>query len=304
MDFLSYDFLRRALSAAALAGPVCGFLGVFLTARGMAFFSDALAHTAITGVALGLLGEGAVELWLGLTLPPGLPSGLLIFWCLGAAWVMASLFESARWRPDTVMAFCFTGSVAFGVLVLGKLGRYGFLEETLFGDINANSWGDVAVLGVVTGSAVILLGRWLREFLLILLDEDLALADGIPVRRLNRILVLLVAAVVAIALKLLGALLVSALLVVPAAAARLVAPNLRLLLVFAGIGGFLASVVGVILSFYLDLATGPTIVLTHLALLLIALTLQPLFGRRRRSQRRGSIEATDSQSIWPSSESR
>ncbi|VVM04753.1 partial Manganese transport system membrane protein MntB, partial [Methylacidimicrobium cyclopophantes] len=139
--------MRRALFAAALAGPVCGLLGVFLTARGMAFFSDALAHTAITGVALGLLGESAVELWLGVSLPPGLPSGLLVLWCLGAAWVMSLLFESARWRPDTVMAFCFTGSVAFGVLVMGKLGRYGFLEETLFGDINANSWGDVAVLG-------------------------------------------------------------------------------------------------------------------------------------------------------------
>ncbi|MGD9897247.1 MAG: metal ABC transporter permease [Candidatus Methylacidiphilaceae bacterium] len=304
MDFLSYDFLRRALSAAALAGPVCGLLGVFLTARGMAFFSDALAHTAITGVALGLLGEGAVELWFGLALPRGFPSGLLLLWCLGAAWVMASLFESARWRPDTVMAFCFTGSVAFGVLVLGKLGRYGFLEETLFGDINANSWGDVAVLGAVTGTAVIVVLRRLRDFLLIVLDEDLARADGIPVHRLNRILVLLVAAVVAIALKLLGALLVSALLVVPAATARLVAPNLRLLLILAVAGGFLSSLGGVILSFYLDLATGPTIVLTQLAFLLIALGLQPLLPHQRQTQSRGSAATIDSQSIWPKNESR
>ncbi len=296
LDFLSYDFLRRSLSAAALAGPVCGFLGVFLTARGMAFFSDALAHTAITGVALGLLGQEAVELWLGLKIPLGISSGLLVLWCLAAAWVMDSLFASARWRPDTVMAFCFTGSVAFGVLILGKLGRYGFLEQTLFGDINANSWGDVALLGAVAGGAAVVIRMRLREFLLIVLDEDLAAADGIPVRRLNRVLVLLVAAVVAVALKLLGALLVSALLVVPAAAARLIAPNLRLLLVFAAAGGFLSSVGGVILSFNLDLATGPTIVLAQLAFLLVALGLQPLFRRGRTAQSRGSSLPTDSQS--------
>lgn len=281
LDFLSYDFLRRSLAAAALAGPVCGFLGVFLTARGMAFFSDALAHMAIIGVAFGLIGAGAAELWLGLKLPLGLSSGLLVLWCLAAAWMMNALFESARWRPDTVMAFCFTGSVAFGVLVLGKLGRYGFLEQTLFGDINANSWSDVAVLGAVAGSAAWIIRRRLRELLLILVDEDLAAADGIPVRRLNRTLVFLVAAVVAVALKLLGALLVSALLVVPAAAARLVAPNLRLLLLLATAVGFLGSVGGVILSFYLDLATGPTIVLTHLVFLLAAMGAQPLFRGRR-----------------------
>ncbi|VVM08077.1 partial High-affinity zinc uptake system membrane protein ZnuB, partial [Methylacidimicrobium cyclopophantes] len=162
----------------------------------------------------------------------------------------------------------------------------------------------VAVLGGVTACAVAVVGSRLREFLLIILDEDLASADGIPVRRLNRVLVLLVAALVAIALKLLGALLVSALLVIPAATARLMAPNLRLLLVFAVAGGLVSSLGGVILSFYLDLATGPTIVLTQLALLLIALGLQPLLGRKSRPQSKGSLEATASQSIWPSNESR
>jgi ABC-type Mn2+/Zn2+ transport system permease subunit len=270
-ELWQYDFMRRALLAAILMGPICGLLGVFITLRGMAFFSDAIAHSALTGVALGLFFEQMLEPWVNGVEAPWLQGLFLLVYCLSIALIMAFLFERSHLRADTIIAFCFTGSVAFGVLIISKLQRYQFLEGALFGDINANSWDSLGLLALLTIGCFIFIFWNLRVLTLATLQEELAKSDGIATRRLNYSLVMVVAAMVALSIKLLGALLVSALIVIPAAAAKVVAPNFRVMLLASMVFGLIASFGGVIVSYQLDTITGPTIVLCHLAFLIGAL---------------------------------
>lgn len=270
-ELWQYDFMQRALLAAFLMGPVCGLLGVFITLRGMAFFSDAIAHSALTGMALGLFLEQLLQPWFNLADVVWLQSLLLLIYCLGIALIMAFLFERSHLRADTIIAFCFTGSVAFGVLIISKLHRYQFLEGALFGDINANSWGSIGLLALLAVGCFLFVFGNLRVLTLTTLQEELARSDGIPTRRLNYALVMVVAATVALSIKLLGALLVSALIVIPAAAAKVIAPNFRVMLLAAIGFGLVASVGGVVVSYEFDTITGPTLVLCHLAFLVVAL---------------------------------
>ena len=271
-----YDFMRRALMAAFLMGPVCGLLGVFITLRGMAFFSDAIAHSALTGVALGLFLEQILQPWFNLADVVWLQSLLLLVYCVGIALIMAFLFERSHLRADTIIAFCFTGSVALGVLIISKLQRYQFLEGALFGDINANSWESIGLLALLALVGFLFILSNLRVLTLTTLQEELARSDGIATRRLNYILVIVVAATVALSIKLLGTLLVSALIVIPAATAKVIAPNFRVMLLAAMGVGLAASVGGVMVSYQFDTITGPTIVLCHLAFLICALFLKKL----------------------------
>lgn len=270
-ELWQYDFMQRALLAAFFMGPVCGLLGVFITLRGMAFFSDAIAHSALTGMALGLFLEQLLQPWFNLADVVWLQSLLLLIYCLGIALIMAFLFERSHLRADTIIAFCFTGSVAFGVLIISKLHRYQFLEGALFGDINANSWGSIGLLALLAVGCFLFVFGNLRVLTLTTLQEELARSDGIPTRRLNYALVMVVAATVALSIKLLGALLVSALIVIPAAAAKVIAPNFRVMLLAAIGFGLVASVGGVVVSYEFDTITGPTLVLCHLAFLVVAL---------------------------------
>lgn len=271
IEMWQYDFMQRALLAAFLMGPVCGLLGIFITLRGMAFFSDAIAHSALTGVALGLFLEQITQAWFNLAELPWLESLLLVIYCLVIAWIMAFLFEKSHLRPDTIIAFCFTGSVALGVLIISQLQRYQFLEGALFGDINANSWESVSLLAILALVCFLFIFWNLRALTLSTLQEELAKSDGIPTRRLNYTLIMIIAVTVALSIKLLGALLISALIVIPAATAKVIAPNFRIMLL-AAIGiGWLASVSGVVVSYHFDTITGPTIVLCHLAFLIGAL---------------------------------
>ena len=280
-ELWQYDFMRRALLAAVLMGPVCGLLGVFITLRGMAFFSDAIAHSALTGIALGLFLEQVLQPWFNLADVMWLQSLLLLVYCLGIALIMAFLFERSHLRADTIIAFCFTGSVALGVLIISKLHRYQFLEGALFGDINANSWSSIGLLAFLAVFCFLFIFLNLRALTLTTLQEELAKSDGIPTRRLNYALVVVVAATVALSIKLLGALLVSALIVIPAAVAKVVAPNFRVMLLVAMGIGLVASVGGVMVSYQFDTITGPTIVLCHLAFLIVAL----LWKKSKRHKR-------------------
>ncbi|MBX7157740.1 MAG: metal ABC transporter permease [Verrucomicrobiae bacterium] len=271
MEMWHYDFMQRALLAAFLMGPVCGLLGIFITLRGMAFFSDAIAHSALTGIALGLFVEQVLQSRFHWVNVAWLQSVLLLVYCLIIALVMAFLFERAHLKADTIIAFCFTGSVALGVLIISQLQRYQFLEGALFGDINANSWGSIILITILAAFCYFFIFWNLRALTLTTLQEELARSDGIATRRLNYTLVIIIAATVALSIKLLGALLVSALIVIPAAAAKIVAPNFRVMLLAAMGMGLVASVGGVMVSYQFNTITGPTIVLCHLAFLIIAL---------------------------------
>lgn len=262
-EIWSYDFMRNALISATILGPTCALLGVFVTLKGMAFFSDALAHSAVTGVALGFL----INERIGGNLNP---MAVLFVFTIVLSLIMAKLSRNSALRPDTVIAFSFAGSVALGVLLISMLGKYRLLDGILFGSIYANDSTSIIFQSLLAVAVVGFLTFNMRRLALMTLNPDLAHVQRIPAAWLHYGFTLLIAATVVVSMKMLGALLLSALIVVPAAAGKVVARSFRGLLLVALACGIIAPWSGVWVSVQYDLPTGPAIVLSGILFLLMA----------------------------------
>ncbi|QSR88535.1 metal ABC transporter permease [Methylacidiphilum caldifontis] len=280
MDIFSFDFFRRSLLAALLSGPTCALLGVITTSRGQAFFSDSLAHSTIAGYGLGLLIQLLLSQLLGISFSSVFISSFMFFYCLGVSLLFILFLNKTRLESDTLLSLIFTGSVALGILILTKMIRYPFLESLLFGDINACSWTDVLLLGLVSLSAFFFLFKNMPGLLLLMIDENMAVAEGVQVKKLNYQTVILIGGIIALSLKLLGAILVSAMIVIPAATAKLLAWNFRSLLFLSLLYGLLGAVGGVLLSYYIDAMTGPTIGGFEILLLLFSFFIKKFFKKK------------------------
>jgi zinc transport system permease protein len=266
---LTEPFILRALLAALFLGPLCAFLGVFVTARRMAFFSDTISHAALAGVAVGF--------WLGLS-NPTIP---LVIVSLAVAGALVWLKEKTELLNDTLMALLLSGSVAFGVIILYRLKTYrGELSRYLFGDILAigstEVWFALVLLLIVGGGLL-----WgLTPLTLLTAQEELAHVSGVHVRRWNYLFVIVLTLTVALSIRLLGIILVTSLLVIPPASARNVSRNLRQQILGSIVIGLISSVGGVVGSVPLDVPCGPAIVLVSIAFFLATLVL----GLRRRTR--------------------
>lgn len=265
LELLQNPQLQRALWIALIAGPVLGLLGTIITLRGMAFFSDAISHSAMTGVGLGLMLRLANDVY-----GPSMQAVLVVF-CCAIALIMAWLLERTSLRADTVIAFSYSGATALGVILISRLKGYQSLEGILFGEILfASDWDVWLVIGL--GLIVsIFLALNLRGLLLCTIEENLARLAGINVRRLNYSFVVLIALVVALLLQQLGALLIGGLIVIPAAASRMVARSFRQMLCLSAVFALLAGMVGILASAQYDLPTGPSIVLANTLFLFLAM---------------------------------
>lgn len=268
MTMVTEPFMQRAFLAALFLAPLCALLGVFVTARRMAFFSDTVSHAALAGIALGF--------WLGFrnpTLPLILVSSLI---ALAVYW----LKENTELLTDTIMALLLSGSVAAGVIILSLLKGYqGEIQRYLFGDILAIGPEEVwisAALFFLIGAGLLI---FLNALSLITLQEELARVSGIPVRALNYAFVIALTLTITVTIRLLGIILVTSLLVIPPASARLISRNLRQQVILSIIIGMFGSISGIALSFVLDVPSGPVIVLTCVALfgscLLLNKTMRP-----------------------------
>jgi zinc transport system permease protein len=265
--------LERALLIAMIAGPIMGMLGTFITLRGMAFFSDAISHAAMTGVGLGIALKLVSDVYGG-----GMQLVLVIFCCL-VALMMAWLFERTSLRADTVIAFSYSGAVALGVILINQLKGYQSLEGVLFGEILFASDQDVWLIFGLSILVFVFLLLNMRGLLLCVVQENLARIAGINIQRLNYSFVVVIALVIALLLQQLGALLISGLIVIPAAASRMVAGSFRQMLIYSALFGLLAGILGIASSAQFDLPTGPTIVLANVAFLILAMALGRIFGR-------------------------
>jgi len=261
-EIWSYEFMRYALLSACVLGPACALLGVFVTLRGMAFFSDALAHSAVTGVALGFF----INEKLGWDVDPMLS---VLFFSMALAGLMAWLFERSNLSPDSVIAFSFTGSVALGVVLISWLKKYRLIDGILFGSIYSNSFSDLLWQLALAGGIGIFLLFLMKRYTLSTLSPELSLSFGIRSGWLNYVFAMLIAATVVVALKMLGALLLSALIVIPPAASKLISGSFRKMLLFSLLIGFLAPLIGVLFSCQADVPTGPSIVLANVCLLFV-----------------------------------
>ena len=241
------DFLIRAGMAALGVALAAAPLGCVVIWRRMAYFGDATAHAALFGVALALL-----------TAAPLLPAVLL------AALAMAALAAGLTRRgvgSDTALGVLSHGALALGLLAVALVpGPRVDLETVLMGDILTVGWWDVAVAWLAAGAAGVAVWRFARPVVLTSLDRDLARAEGIDPAVIDRAVYLSLAAFVAVGLKIAGVLLIAALLVIPAAAARPISrAPLDMVMKAAMISGG-SAILGFALSWVLDTATGPTVV--------------------------------------------
>ena len=259
LEPLQYDFIVRAMLAAVIVGVVCSILGVYVVLRGMAFLGDAMAHTILPGVAAAYL--------LGLPLAIGaLVMGVLT--ALGIGF----LTERTTLKEDAAIGVIFAGFFALGVAMLSASGDYSIdLAHFLFGNLLGVTAGDLiltAVLGLVVLALVFL---FYKEFLVLSFDPLLAETLRLPTRFLHYLLLLLIAVTVVIALQVVGVALMLAILVTPAATASFLTRRLPSMMLVSAILGVISAVTGVYASYYLNIATGPAVVLVATLIFLVVL---------------------------------
>jgi manganese/iron transport system permease protein len=275
-DLLNPDlaFLPKALAVAVMSSIVCGVVGTFVVLRGMAFIGDAVAHAVFPGLAVAFLISG--NLILG-----GIVAGVI------TAVLVALFSQNRRLKEDSVIGVFFVAAFALGIVVISQAPGYaGSLQQFLFGSIAGIPDSDlivVAATGAVVLGALFLLHK---ELVTISLDRESARAMGVRVFWLDLALYVLVTLAVVISVQTIGNILVLALLVTPAATARLLTDRLGVMMVTAPVIGAVSALAGLYISWSWDLPTGGTIVLFLTALFLLAWLLAPRNGLLARSRAR------------------
>lgn len=269
-ELLHYEFMQRALLAGAIIGTVCAVVGVYVVLRGIAFIGAGISHAAFGGVALGLL----------LGLPP---VGAAVVFCLGVAWAIGLVARRGEMKEDTAVGVFFAATMAMGVLCIGLMHTYQIdLFGYLFGSILAISTADVITSAVLGAVVLITVGLLYKELLCISFDPEMAEVLGIPAGKVHLALLSLVALTVVLSMKVVGIILVSALIVTPAAAAYQLTERFPRMMVLAVLIGVASTTGGLLLSYRLNTGSGATIVLVSTAIFLLAVMLSP---RRRRARR-------------------
>jgi zinc transport system permease protein len=255
-------FMQRAIAAAVLVGVVCGALGFFVVLRRLAFIGVGISHSAIGGVAIGVVA--------GLS-----PLATGAVFAVAVALGIAAVGRRSTLSEDAVIGVFFSGSMALGV-VLFSLQR-GYQQDLfgyLFGDVLAISGRELAMLASATAAVLVALAVAFRPLFFVAFDEEIAQAYGQPVGLLNTALLVLLALTVVIGVRLVGAILVEALLVIPAACAALWTRGWRAQLVLATGLGAASGALGLAVAYRLDLAAGASIVLVAAAFFFVSLALR------------------------------
>lgn len=259
MTFLEYSFMQRALVAAVLVGLAAPAIGTFLVQRRLALMGDGIGHIALTGVALGfLLGTAPV-----LT--------AIVVAVLGAV-TIELIRERGRTTGDVALALLFYGGIAGGVLLIGLSpgGSSATLVSYLFGSLSSVRPIDLAVIAGLSLAIIAVVAVFGRELFAVCSDEEVARVSGLPVRFLNILVAVTAAVTVTVAMRVVGLLLVSALMVVPVATAQQLSRSFRATLLGACAVGVIASLGGLVLAFYADVAPGASTVVLALGGFLLA----------------------------------
>jgi ABC-type Mn2+/Zn2+ transport system permease subunit len=263
---LAYAFMQRGLLAAVMVGVLCAVMGCYVVLRSMAFLGDALAHAILPGVAVAYL--------LGANLLLGaLVAAILVALLIGAFSRQGTL------REDTAIGILFAAALSLGVALISSIRTYATdLSHILFGNVLGVTNTDLvltAVLGLLVLGTVIVL---YKPFLVVSFDPVLAATLRLPTELLRNLMLVLLALTVVVSLQTVGVGLAAAMLVTPAATAYLLTRRLAPMMAIAAVLGGLASVVGLYLSFYANIASGAAVVLTATAFFLLAFLFAPQRG--------------------------
>ena len=268
---LSYEFMQRALIAAVIVGMISPLIGVFLVQRRLALLGDGMGHVAIAGVGLAFL--TGTE-----------PVITALFVSILGALILELVRHKSRSAGDLALALIFYGGIAGGVLLTSLAGGRAStaLNQYLFGSLSTVSTQDFVALGAAAVVLVLILLRYGNQIFAMSLDSETARVQGIRVTVMSVLLTSMAAVTVVVGMRTVGLLLVSAIMIVPVAAAQQLTHSFKTTGLLASAIGMLSATGGLTLSFYVDVPPGPTIVLLALAIFIVlALTTNSLHLRHR-----------------------
>jgi manganese/iron transport system permease protein len=273
---LAFPFFVRALVASAIVGLVCAVVGSYMVLRGLAFMGDALSHSAFPGVVAAYLLKG--PFYLGAAIA-----------AVGTALAIGWVTQHGKLRGDTAIGVLFAGMFALGIFLFSLIPNYvGDLFGFLFGEILGIGVGDLIAL---TGLAIVVLAivalLW-KELLYATFDPLGAAASGLPVVRLDYLFLALIALTIVISLQAVGIILVVAMLVTPAATGQILAQSFGRLVAVAIVIGIVSPIVGLYLSYWLNAASGATIVLVETGVFVAALVWKGRPAKRAVARQAGS----------------
>lgn len=262
---LSYGFMQRALVASVLIGAVCSVLSCYLVLRGWSLMGDAISHAVLPGIVLAFV--------LGLPLVIGaFAAGL------ACALLIGYLKENSRVKEDTVMGIVFSGMFGLGLVLFTKVETDQHLLHILFGDMLGITPRDLIEVAIIAGGTLLIVLAKRRDLLLYCFDPQHARAVGLPLGIIHYGLLVLLALTIIASLKAVGIILVVAMLVAPGAIAYLLTDRFERMLVIAACVAIGASVFGTLISFHIDGATGPCIVLLQAFVFVLAFLFAPRRG--------------------------
>lgn len=258
--------MQRGLIEVMLVGGLCGAMGAFVVARGLGFIGDAISHAIFPGIVIAYLGRFNFFI------------GALVFGVLTALGIGA-ISRNRRVKEDTAIGILFAGAFALGVVLISGVRTFTTdIGAILFGNVLAVSNDDVALTLLLGGVVMAVLWLFFKELLLVSFDRTSATALGLPVAWLDQLLLLLLTLTIIISLQAVGNILVLAMLITPAATARLFVQRFHTLLLLGSLIGALCGVCGLYASYYLNLASGGTIVLLTTLVFLVCFIAAPSDG--------------------------
>ncbi len=255
-------FLQRAMITGILSAALCASIGVFVVTRKMSFFANAVAHSSLAGVAIGYLLNTS-------------PFGSAIIFGAFVGLGIGYLYRKSVLFIDTVIGIFLPSSMAFGVILIGFVKGYKpDLLSYLFGDILAVTNTDMYITAILFVLALLFLFIFFHEIVAISLDEDWAKVKGIPIETIDYAFFVVLALVIVVSTKTVGIILVSALVVIPPAAAMNVAKSFKETFIYSIAFGVLSAILGILFSYFLNISTGPSIVLTASIIFLITILIR------------------------------
>ncbi|RUU87050.1 metal ABC transporter permease [Mesorhizobium sp. M7A.F.Ca.MR.176.00.0.0] len=255
---LSHEFMRRGLTVAILVGAICAVLSCYLVLKGWSLMGDAVSHAVLPGIVLAYIA--------------GIPLAFGAFVAgLGCALATGYLKQHSRIKEDAVMGIVFSGMFAFGLVLFVKVETDQHLNHILFGNMLGVQWRDVIEAAIIVVPAILIVLAKRKDLLLYCFDPAHARAIGLPVNLLHFGLLTLLALTIVASLKAVGIILVIAMLIAPGAIGFLLTKSFERMLAIAAAAAIGSSVVGTILSYHIDAATGPTIVVVQAGVFLLAL---------------------------------
>lgn len=263
VELFAYDFMQRSLLAAAIVGALCSLIGVFVVLRGLAFVGAGTSHAAFAGVTLGYLVG-----W-----PPLL---LAIVFGIATVWITGWLEERGRMKLDVSIGILYTMTMALAILFIGLMKTYNpEVYGYLFGSVLSVTSEELLLIGGLAVIVLCFLVLFWKELLFIAFDQEMAEASGVPARGIFFLLLTLIALTIVVALKTVGAILVFAMILIPASTAYQLTHSLTTLTLYAVLIGTATAVTGVILSTVWDIPSGPSIVLLATVVFFFSLLISP-----------------------------